>query len=269
MVNFHITPRWLTTALALLLAAMPGRAPGQPPPAPAPPTAPASATAAASLYIAGEPSPPSAMNDGTTITGRETEKIREIMARSATPYTLELLPWKRAYTLVQSRPAMCVYSMSRTPEREALFKWVGPTDEAEWVFYGRINHRFTLKTLEDARPLRIGTYSGDARDTFLRSRGFQLDAVQDDLINPKKLLMNRIDLWAVSLRVGSNPLASYDWADKVAPLLVFNRVQVYLACNLAVPDAHIARMNAALVTMRRDGTFNKINKKYEHWSQPK
>lgn len=220
------------------------------------------------LYIAGEPLAPAAMNDGVKVIGRETEKIQELMRRSATPYTLELLPWKRAYTLVQSRMDMCVYSMTRTPEREKLFKWVGPTDEADWVFYGRADHRFPLKTLEDARPLRIGTYNGDARDSFLRSRGFQVDPVQDEMMNPKKLLMKRIDLWAVSIRAGSNPLGRYDWADQIVPLLVFNRVQVYLACNPAVSDASVARMNGVLAEMRRDGTFTRLNKKYEHWSKP-
>lgn len=221
------------------------------------------------LYIAGEPTPPSAMTQGDTIIGRETEKIREIMSRSNTGYVLDLLPWKRAYTLVQGRADMCVYSMSRTPEREKLFKWVGPTDEANWIFYGRADRQLTLRTLEDARPLRIGTYNGDARDDYLRSRGFRLDPVPDDMMNPKKLLMNRIDLWAVAIRIGSDPLAQYAWADKLVPLLVFKRVQVYLACNLAVPDGQIERMNAALAEMRKDGTLTRLNAKYEHWSAPK
>lgn len=218
------------------------------------------------LYIAGESSPPSAMVRDDHIIGRETEKIREIMSRTSTGYTLELLPWKRAYTLVQSREDMCVYSMSRTPERDKLFKWVGPTDEANWILYGRADRQLTLRTLEDARSLRIGTYNGDARDDYLRSRGFRLDAVADDLMNPKKLLMNRIDLWAASIRIGSDPLAQYDWANKIVPLLVFKRVQVYLACNLSVPDGQIERMNAALAEMRRDGTATRLNNKYEHWA---
>jgi hypothetical protein len=56
--------------------------------------------------------------------------------------------------------AGCIFSTARTPERDALFKWVGPTDEAEWVLLGRADHSFQLRSLEDARPLRIGTYNG-------------------------------------------------------------------------------------------------------------
>ncbi len=166
------------------------------------------------------------------------------------------------------QPRTCVYSTSRTPERDRLFKWVGPTDEAEWVFWGRADHAFPLKTLEDARTLRIGTYNGDARDEFLRSRGFHVDPVTNDLVNPQKLLMNRIDLWAVGIRNGVQ-LTQYDWAGKIVPLLVFNRVKVYLACNQSVPDELIARLNAALDEMRRDGTMARLERKYESWALPK
>jgi polar amino acid transport system substrate-binding protein len=218
----------------------------------------------APLIITTENSPPASMKTDEGIIGRETDKVREIMARTGTDYKLDLLPWKRAYTMALSQPQTCVFSTSRTPERDRLFKWVGPTDEAEWVFLGRPDHEFPLKTLEDARKLRIGTYNGDARDEYLRSRGFKVDPVSNDMVNPQKLLMNRIDLWAVGLRSGTQ-MTQYEWSDKVVPLLVFNRVKVYLACNPSVPDELIARLNAALDEMRRDGTMSRLERKYEHW----
>lgn len=224
---------------------------------------------AAPLSITTEHAPPASMQGPDGVTGRETDKIREIMSRSKTPYQIELLPWKRAYTLALSRQHTCVYSTSRTPERDRLFKWVGPTDEAEWVLYGRADHEFPLRNLEDARKLRIGTYIGDARDEFLRSRGFNVDPATNDTVNPQKLLMNRIDLWAVGMRADSPGPSQLGWAGQLAPLLVFNRVKVYLACNLSVPDALIARLNAALAEMRRDGAVARIDRKYEHWTMPK
>jgi len=225
--------------------------------------------AAAPLHIMTEQSPPAAMRAGDSVTGRETEKIQEMMARTGTAYTLEVLPWKRAYTMALSQDNACVYSTSRTPDRDRLFKWIGPTDEADWIFFGRADHSFPLRSLEDARKLRIGTYNGDARDEFLRTRGFNVDPVSNDQVNPQKLLLNRIDLWAVAMRRDSSGLSDQPWADKVVPLLVFNRVQVYLACNLAMPDALVERLNAALADMRRDGTVAKVEHKYEHWAPPK
>lgn len=223
----------------------------------------------APLYITTEYSPPTSMQDGERVIGSATDKVREAMARSAVPYTIELLPWKRAYAAALTRPDSCVYSTTRTPERERLFKWVGPTDEGAWVLLGRADRQYKLTSLEDARGLRIGTYHGDARDDYLRARGFKVDPAPNDMINPRKLLMNRIDLWAAGFRRGSDVLKVNGWARSIVPVLTFNRVKLYLACNPGVPDATIARLNEALDAMTRDGSARRLERKYEAWVEPR
>lgn len=258
-----ITAPALLVALLALSAAMPLRAQPLAPAgqlAPAPPPR---------LYLASESSAPSSMEENGEIVGRNTDKVREIMRRSGIQYGIDLLPWKRAYMLVQGRADMCVFAMSRTPEREKLFKWVGPLDEAEWTFYGLAEHSFQLNSLEDARQLRIGTYNGDARDDFLRTRGFHVDPAQNDMTNAQKLLMKRIDIWPVAMRAGMPPLAQPEWNGRIVPLYTFNRVGISLACNPAVPDALIEQMSAALESMRRDGSIARIDKKYENWGASK
>jgi polar amino acid transport system substrate-binding protein len=227
------------------------------------------ALAAPRLYITTETSPPASMSDRGRVIGTGTDKVREIMSRSGIDYSIELLPWKRAYTAALTRPDACVFSTTRTSERENLFKWVGPTDEAEWVLLGRADRALQINSLEDARTLRIGTYNGDARDEYLRTRGFQVDPAPNDMINPRKLLMNRIDLWAASLRRGSAVLEQNGWADRIVPVFTFAKVRVYLACNPAIPDELIARMNDALEAMSRDGTLRRIERKYENWIELK
>jgi polar amino acid transport system substrate-binding protein len=222
-------------------------------------------TAAPRLYLATEASPPSSMLEGGKVTGIATDKVRALMARAGAGYVIELLPWKRAYTAALRRPDACVFSTTRLPAREHLFKWIGPLDEAQWVLMGRADRDYGLHGLDDARRYRVGTYNGDARDQYLRERGFVVDPAQNDLINPRKLLLNRIDLWAASLRNGSTVLAEHGWAGRIVPVLVFNRVQVYLACNPAVPDALVARLNAAAGEMARDGSLRRIERDYEHW----
>jgi polar amino acid transport system substrate-binding protein len=224
------------------------------------------------LHLMTENSPPGSMREGNAIVGSGPEKIREIMARTGTAYTLELLPWRRGFVLAQQEPAGCLFSTTRTPDRENLFKWVGPTDDAEWMLLGRADRTYRMRTLEDARELRIGTYNGDARDEYLRARGFNVDPAPSDLMNPRKLLMDRIDVWAIASKRGTTPLKLSGFEHKIVPVLTFNRVQLYLACNPAVPTALIAKMNAALEAMTRDGTMKRIDRKYEKWvatAQPK
>ena len=219
------------------------------------------------LYITTETSPPASMLHNRAVIGSSTDKVREIMARSSIPYHIDLLPWKRAYTSALHRSNSCVYSTTRTPEREKLFRWIGPLDEAEWVLLALAERGYQFQSLEDARGLRIGTYNGDAREDYLRARGFKVDSAHNDLINPRKLLLNRIDLWAASLRRGSYTLEQHGWSASIVPVFTFRTVQVYLACNKGVPVSVARRMQDALDGMERDGTSRRIERKYADWEK--
>jgi polar amino acid transport system substrate-binding protein len=221
------------------------------------------------LYLATEAAPPYSVREGERVIGIGADTVREIMGRANIDHTIELLPWKRAYTAALERSDACVFSTTRTPEREPLFKWIGPIGEADWVLMARADRKLRLDSLDDARDYRIGTYNGDARDQYLRTRGFKVDPAPNDLLNLRKLMANRIDLWAASIRRGSLTLSRMGYADKIVPVFVFNRIRVYLACNRAVPDAMTSRMEAAFEAMGRDGTVERILHRYDDYGVAK
>lgn len=198
------------------------------------------------LSIATENSPPSVMMENGQIVGSTTKKIREIMERVGIDYDIEILPFKRAFLLARNQADTCAYSVTRLPERESLFKWVGPTHESDWTLFGRADRDYRLGGIDDARKYRIGAYFGDARGETLAEQGFNIDTVKERISNPRKLLVNRIDLWVSSIRVGSELVAQNGWSGQIVPLLTFRRTELYLACNTSVPDALVAKMNAAL-----------------------
>lgn len=214
------------------------------------------------LFIVTESSPPSAMLEAGKVTGFATEKLRVVMDRVGIDYDIEMLPWKRAYLLARSRAATCVYSTTRVPERETMFKWVGPTHENDWTLFARADSKFKLARLEDARALRIGAYNGDVRGEALQAQGFIVDTVQEKLANPRKLLLKRIDLWASSLSVGGAYIAENGWTGQIVPVLTFKRTNLYLACHASVPDALIMKMNTALRQMNSEGLSAAIERKF-------
>jgi polar amino acid transport system substrate-binding protein len=215
------------------------------------------------LSITAELSPPSSMLVDGKLSGFATEKVRALMARSSIGYSINVYPWKRAYTLALTKADTCVYSTTRQPDREQLFKWVGPTHENDWTLFALAARNIKLTTIEDARTLRIGAYNGDVRSEYLLAHGYKVDAVQDRLSNPRKLMLGRIDLWVTSLRVGHATIAQHGWSGQIVPVLTFNRTQLYLACNPSVPDALIATMNARLQGMKLDGTSAAIEHKFD------
>ena len=214
------------------------------------------------LFIGTENSPPSVMMDNGRLVGYTTDKVKEIMARAGIEYEIEILPFKRAYLLSQTRADVCIYSLTRLPEREQMFKWVGPTHESDWTLFGRAGRNYHVRKLDDARQYRIGAYFGDVRGDVLAAQGFTVDTVRERLSNPRKLLVDRIDLWASSLQMGGSLIADNGWTGKIVPVLTFKRTALYLACNPGVSDALVTKMNAALHAMNSEGVSAAIERKY-------
>lgn len=178
--------------------------------------------------------------------------VRKVASRARVSYTMVQYPWNRAYALALERADGCVFATSRLPERENLFQWVGPATESEWVLVGLKGRDYGIRTLEDARRYRIGTYIGDARHNYLSKRGFRVDPAQLDRVNPQKLRLGRIDLWASATPHGREKNYPGYFPDDFVPVLTFQTVGLYLACNRKVPAAVIARMNAAVAVVNAE-----------------
>ncbi len=222
------------------------------------------AAAKASITITAEATVPAVMMENGRVTGHAAEKVHEIMRRAALPYTMALMPWKRAFTLARTQADTCVFMTTRTPERETWFHWIGPISQADWVLYSRADHPHPIRTLEDARALRIGAYNGDVRGEFLKAQGFHVEFVQNDESNPKKLMLGRIDLWVNSTRSSRAVLARTGLTGKVVPVHTFQLAKLYLACNAAMPLAQMRPMHEALRAMEGDGAYKAIEQRFEY-----
>jgi polar amino acid transport system substrate-binding protein len=222
------------------------------------------APVAATITITAETTVPAVMLEKGRVTGHAAEKVHEIMRRAGLPYTIALMPWKRAITLAHTNPTTCVFMTTRTLERETWFHWIGPISQADWVLYGRADRQYNIRSLDDARGLRIGAYNGDVRGEFLREHGLNVEFVQNDDSNPRKLMLDRIDLWVNSTRSSRAVLARVGLTGKIVPVHTYRMVKLYLACNAATPDADVARMHAALRSMEADGSYKAIEQRFEY-----
>jgi len=195
------------------------------------------------------------------IGGLSSDIVREILRRAGIGYRIELLPWVRAYNSAVLEPNTCVYSTTRTEQREHQLQWIGPVVENPWVLYGRDDGPQELSNLEAARRYRLGGYSGDAEAQYLIARGFEVDLASNDLQNLRKLLAGRIDLWATGKYLGA-ALIAREKATGLRPLLTFNSVFLYLACNQMMADGTVRLLNEHLRGMHKDGTVARINARY-------
>lgn len=196
------------------------------------------------------------------ISGIATDIVREIFKRAEITYSLTLrFPWERIYKLTLEKPGYGVFVMARLPDREKLFKWVGPIGPDDWIMLAKADSKITLETLDDARKYKIGAYKGDAIAETLGKQGLKPIVVLRDQDNAKKLVNGQIDLWATGDPAGRY-LARQEGVTGLKTVLRFNSAELYLALNKDVPDETVAKLQAALDQLRKEGVVDDIMAKY-------
>ncbi|TPG82265.1 substrate-binding periplasmic protein [Pseudomonas mandelii] len=196
------------------------------------------------------------------INGIAVDIVREIFKRAEVTYSLTLrFPWERIYKLALEKPGYGVFVMARLPDREKLFKWVGPIGPDDWIMLAKADSKITLETLDQARKYKIGAYKGDAIAETLAKQGLKPIVVLRDQDNAKKLVNGQIDLWATGDPAGRY-LARQDGVTGLKTVLRFNSAELYLALNKDVPDETVAKLQAALDQLRKEGVVDDIMAKY-------
>ncbi|MBC3349768.1 ABC transporter substrate-binding protein [Pseudomonas sp. SWRI196] len=196
------------------------------------------------------------------INGIAVDIVREIFKRADINYSLTLrFPWERIYKLALDNPGYGVFVTARLPEREKLFKWVGPIGPDDWIMLAKADSKISLDSLEQARQYRIGAYKGDAIAETLAKQGLNPIVVLRDQDNARKLVNGQIDLWATGDPAGRY-LAREEGVSDLKTVLRFNSAELYLALNKNVPDDVVARLQAALDELRQEGAVDAIMARY-------
>ncbi|MGE8188779.1 substrate-binding periplasmic protein [Pseudomonas sp. NPDC086278] len=196
------------------------------------------------------------------INGIAVDIVREMFKRAEITYSLTLrFPWERIYKLALEKPGYGVFVMARLPDREKLFKWVGPIGPDDWIMLAKADSKISIETLDEARKYKIGAYKGDAIAETLAKQGLKPIVVLRDQDNAKKLINGQIDLWATGDPAGRY-LARQEGVNGLKTVLRFNSAELYLALNKDVPEAVVVKLQAALDQMRKDGVVDEIMGRY-------
>lgn len=197
------------------------------------------------------------------IDGIAADIVREMFKRAGVQYMLSLrFPWDRIYNLALEKPGYGVFSTSRLPARENLFKWVGPIGPDDWVLLAKSDSPISLTTLDEAKPYKVGAYKGDAVAEYLAEQKLEPLLSLRDQENAKKLQDGKIDLWATGDPAGRY-LAKLEGVSGLKTVLRFHSGDLYLALNKEMPDEIVAKLQAALEQMRTDGFVGDILNSYQ------
>ncbi len=215
------------------------------------------------LRILSEENPPYNFTDEMgNISGQSTEIVRRIAAATGSKAEIEIMPWTQGYAIVQKDPGTALYSTSRMPQREQLFKWVGPIGTADNWFYCKQGADIKIGSLDEAKKVKsIAVYQDDSNEIFLQSEGFtNLDVSQDPAECIKKLVDGKVDLWLgpseglqfIAYGAGINPA-------EIQPVKFVRRLDWYIAFNKETPDSTIQAWQKALDDLKKPGDAGKMS----------
>ncbi|WP_285162880.1 substrate-binding periplasmic protein [Shewanella goraebulensis] len=204
---------------------------------------------------------PFAEQTDTTHQGLIIDIIDEMFSRAEIEYKVVFNPLKRGLTMTKRSHNVCVLPIVRTQQKESDYRWVGPVLISRYGLFSSKSQAIPLVTLQDAKPLSIGTYLGSGISEYLTSFRYQVQVTNDDALNIKKLERNRIDLWAAEL-ISAQALMRQSKIQLGEPELIFHTSLRAMACNETLDkDKHDALVNA-LNTMYQDGFMAKLNREY-------
>ena len=206
--------------------------------------------------------PPLVYEEGAALRGVAPEVVREIQKIVGDTSRLEAVPWLRAYQRTQEEPMHALFAIVRIPEREQLFKWVGPIFGEGDYFFKRKDSPVEINSLEDARRVaKIAVRKDGYTHQTLEGKGFKnLDIGPTYDSSYRKLHEGRVDLvlmgeltyYYMVKHVGLDPTeferTGYEFA----------RSSAWLAFSRDVPDALVAKWQEALDSLKASGTYDDI-----------
>ena len=204
------------------------------------------------------------MKDGRP-TGFVTDMVRAIASRLHIPDNIRLTFWKNAYNMALLYPNVILFSAERTPEREALFHWVGPVGKNSAILYAKKGAGIHINSLDEAKRVgAIATTTDWFTEQYLKRMGFtNLVSSKDPAQNVRQLMNGEVQLSIFTdltvPEIAKN--AGYGMED-IEPVNTVSRTYFYIAISKDTPTEVVRAWQSALDELKSDGTFEKIYRRY-------
>jgi len=215
------------------------------------------------FHLLTEQIPPYSFKSESGIEGVGVDVVTQLFSRADISVSFQIMPLKRALHTTRKNINTCIFPIQRTQEREAAFKWVSPVLISQAGLYSTKKSNLHIVTLNDAKDYVVGGYGGSAIFNYLKSHELNIIPVNNDILNFKKLLANRIDLWATDTLTASYLTKTSDRNSIKLDIIFMTKIRA-LACNLGVDSDVVNALQTHLIEMYRDGAMDSIIGSYKN-----
>ncbi len=134
--------------------------------------------------------PPFNFHDNGTPSGLMIDLISAISLKAGDPVSDDsytFLPWNEAYQKALNNNDTCIFAIAKTPDRENLFKWVGPVLTYNISLYSQRGKNITITSNNELGKYKIGAVTDDVAIDYLVLAGIKKDDIITDT-DPRQLV---------------------------------------------------------------------------------
>jgi ABC-type amino acid transport substrate-binding protein len=167
---------------------------------------------------------------------------------------IKLRPWDKAYQTLIDNPNTLLFSMTRTPEREELFKWVGPISDTKIVLLAKKSSGIKIKKKNDISKYVIGGIRNDIGLSLAAELVVNKGQIRDfssATAIAKMLNLGRIDLWAYEENVALDFLQNLNLnTSDFETVYTLSKSQLYYAFNINTEQTTVDALQKKLDAFR-------------------
>ncbi|MBN1166477.1 MAG: transporter substrate-binding domain-containing protein [Methanospirillaceae archaeon] len=196
------------------------------------------------LVFLTEEFPPFQFAKDGVVTGLTTDILHAIGEEAGfliTDADISLVPLQEGLSTVRETPGTVIFSVAKTPEREDLYRWVGPFTSYDIVLYAKRSNPVTIKEAEDLRSYTIGAVTGDVSGEMLLDLGMDPGSLRTDP-DPRSLF-TMLDEGTIDLLATGDAAGNY-FAGEIGQrpglyriVYQIDSIPLYFAFHKDTPDA--------------------------------
>lgn len=226
------------------------------------------------LFLFNEDFAPYSMINNGRPAGIDVDILTEAAKRAGIAFNMEFKPWDQALTMLEKGDCAAAVGLFRTPEREqiGMFMDGAPIHTSDYVLFTKVGSKLAFNTYKDLSGKIIGrvagTNLGPDFTQALDANMLEIKEYKDLAAALMGLLKGEINAFAGNIDVTYHRLTQMGMTSTIVylPKKIVSQKPAYVvfsrASSTPEKEALLTKLERAIDSMHKDGTYNKIARHY-------
>ncbi|HOO32773.1 MAG TPA: transporter substrate-binding domain-containing protein [Thermotogota bacterium] len=223
---------------------------------------------ASALNFITNPYPPFSFEKDGKLDGFAVEIAKAVADELGEDITFTHMEWTDAYNTLKTETNCVIPSLVMNSERKEQFNWVGPVGILRTGFYKKASNAMVINHIEEAKVAKkICLFKDEYSGEVFKALGFENILLFDTQKEAFDTFMSHEDYLFICNNFGIVSLLQEKnmTIDELTDAFTFSADFMYIAFSKDVDASVVAKWQNGLDTLKDNGSFEKIYKKWLPW----